>query len=75
MTQSKRPEALLMEDAEEAQADWKPKEDLRPFTGEWVALRGGYVVAHDRDLVRLRDHPDTTDDDVFMPVPGRAERV
>ena len=63
------------EEAEEVQADSMPKEDLRPFAGEWVALRHGYVVEHDRDLARLREHPSVRVDDVFFPVSRHREHV
>jgi hypothetical protein len=64
-----------VEDAVEVGQDWAPKEDLRPFAGEWVALRRGYVVEHDRDLARLREHPAVRDDDVIFPVPRHRELV
>ena len=63
------------EDAVEVQQDWVPKEDLGPFAGEWVALRRGYVVEHDRDLGRLREHPSVRVDDVFFRVPRHKEHV
>jgi hypothetical protein len=73
MTQSKRLEVFSVEETEEALSDWMPKEDLRQFAGEWVALRRGYVVEHDLDLARLREHPQVWDDDVFLSVPRRGE--
>ena len=59
----------------EVQQDWVPKEDLRPFAGEWVALRHGYIVEHDRDLARLCEHPSVRVDDVFFKVPRHRELV
>jgi hypothetical protein len=61
-------------EVEEVHQDW-PKEDLRPFAGEWVALRHGDVVEHDRDLARLREHPSVRIDDVFFLVPRHRELV
>jgi Family of unknown function (DUF5678) len=46
-----------------------PREDLKPYAGQWVALRDGHVVASDLDPVALRDRPDVQDTDTLMPVP------
>ncbi len=46
-----------------------PREDLKPYAGQWVALREGHVVASDLDPVALRDRPDVEDTDTLMPVP------
>ena len=61
-------------EAERAQRESAPKESLAPYRGEWVALRKGYVVGHDRDLARLMEQPDVRDDDLFWPVPLYRER-
>jgi hypothetical protein len=74
MTQSSdRVEVGHLSGAEEAQRDSMPKEDLARFAGEWVALRRGHVVDHDRDLAALRSRPDVRIDDVFLPVPRPRE--
>lgn len=57
------------------QADLAIHEDLTPYAGSWVAIRGGKVVASALDSVELRDQPDVHDDDVLMPVPDRTEGV
>jgi hypothetical protein len=64
-----------MKEVVEVHQDSWPKEGLRPFAGEWVALRHGYVVEHDRDLARLREHPSVRVDDVFFRVPRHRERT
>ncbi len=51
------------------QASLAPKEDLRPYAGKWVAIRGGHVVASADDSVSLRDHPDVRSNDELLPVP------
>jgi hypothetical protein len=61
-------------EAEQAQRESAPKEDLSPYRGEWVALRKGYVVGHDRELARLTEQPDVRDDDVLWLVPLERER-
>jgi len=68
------PPSRLWKRQKKSSRNW-PKEDLRPFAGEWVALRHGYVVEHDRDLGRLREHPSVRVDDVFFVVPRHRERI
>lgn len=46
-----------------------PREDLKPYAGQWVALRDGQVVASDLDPLALRDNPSVTETDTLMPVP------
>jgi Family of unknown function (DUF5678) len=64
-----RLEVESVRDAENAQRDSMPREDLRRFAGEWVALRKGKVVGHDEDLGRLRRRDGARPDDVLIPVP------
>ncbi len=55
------------------QEDLAIHEDLKPYAGNWVALRNGKVVASALDSVELRDKPEVLDDDVLMPVPDRTD--
>jgi len=52
------------------QASLAPQEDLRPYAGKWVALRGGYVVTSADDSVSLRDDPAVKESDQLLPVPA-----
>jgi hypothetical protein len=45
-----------------------PEHDLEHYTGEWVALRDGIVVAHDVDPQALQAHPDVRPTDDLFPV-------
>ncbi len=45
-----------------------PKDDLRQFEGQWVALRRGHVVAHDRDPAELLGRPEVEPGDAIMQV-------
>lgn len=58
-----------------AQAELLPGEDLKPFEGQWVALRGGRVVAHDLDPVALRERPGVAERDMLLPVPAATAGV
>lgn len=60
---------VSLKEAEVQQAALTPKEDLRPYVGQWVALRDGIVVAHDIDPVSLREQPGVHPTDVILPVP------
>jgi hypothetical protein len=51
------------------------QEDLTPYSGSWVAIRDGKVVASALDSVELRDNPDVREDDFFMPVPDAASSI
>jgi len=51
----------------ERQEQLVPKDDLAPYAGLWVALRGGYVIASALDAVTLRDQPEVDDEAVLMP--------
>ena len=43
-------------------------DDLEHYTGEWVAMRDGRVVAHDPDPEILRAHSDVLETDDLFPV-------
>jgi uncharacterized protein DUF5678 len=43
-------------------------DDLEHYTGEWVAMRGGRVVAHHPDSEQLRLDPEVMDTDDIFPV-------
>ena len=43
-------------------------DDLEHFTGEWVAMREGRVVAHDPDSEQLRLNPEVLETDDIFPV-------
>jgi Family of unknown function (DUF5678) len=58
-----------VQEAEKAQDDSMPKQDLRQFAGKWVALRNGQVVGHHEDLAQLRRREGAQPDDVLLPVP------
>ncbi len=51
-----------------------PKEDLRPYRGQWVALREGYVVASNVDPTALFDRSDLRED-MIIPVPDHPDDV
>lgn len=44
-------------------------DDLSPYEGMWVAIRGGKIVASALNSFELRDNPDVREDDALMPVP------
>ena len=52
---------------EEAEPQLGP-DDLEHYTGEWVAMRLGRVVAHDPDSEQLRLNPDVLETDDIFPV-------
>ena len=45
-----------------------PPDDLEHYSGEWVAMRDGRVVAHDPDPEQLRANPDVRPTDDVFPV-------
>jgi len=45
-----------------------PIDDLEHYTGEWVAMRGGHVVAHHPDPEQLRANPEVRETDDVFPV-------
>ena len=53
----------------EAQAKLDAKEDLAPYMGKWVALRGGKVIASDLSAKGLRDKPEVRPTDAIIPAP------
>ena len=53
----------------EAQAKLDAKEDLAPYMGKWIALRGGKVIASDLSAKALRDHEEVRPTDAIVPVP------
>lgn len=53
---------------QEAQHQLAPKEDLTQYAGQWVALRDGYVVAHDLDPAALRARDEVHEGDAIIPV-------
>jgi hypothetical protein len=44
-------------------------EDLTKYSGSWVAIRDGKVIADALDSVELRDKPEVKEDDFLMLVP------
>jgi len=60
-------------DLEREQDRLLPKESLREYAGQWVALREGKVIAADLDAVVLRDKPEVRADDLLVPVPTAGE--
>jgi hypothetical protein len=53
----------------QAQAELEAKEDLTPYMGKWVALRGGKVISSDLSARGLRDKPEVRPTDAIVPVP------
>ena len=45
-----------------------PPGDLEHYTGQWVAVRGGSVVAAAQDEEALRSHPDVEEGDDVYPI-------
>lgn len=56
-------------DIQHQQHDAMPRDDLKPYAGEWVALREGHVIASDIDAVALRNNPEVQETDTLTPVP------
>ncbi len=56
-------------DIQREQQESMPREDLRPYAGQWVALRDGHVVACDIDAVALRNNEAVSETDTLIPVP------
>jgi hypothetical protein len=62
--------------AEEAQAEERaygepeplPEDDLEHYTGEWVAMRDGKVIAHHPQLEELQASPEVQPTDAVFPV-------
>lgn len=51
-----------------AQARLRPKDDLQPYKGRWVALRRGHVIADEKSAKALRAHPEVKSSDAIVPV-------
>ena len=66
---------MTVEELQHEQDRLTPKDDLRPYAGQWVALRDGHVVAAALSGVALRDDPDVQDDDVFLRVPAHPDSI
>lgn len=49
------------------------EEDLAPYSGSWVAVREGKVVASALDAIELRDQPGVRDDDWLILVPSGTD--
>jgi hypothetical protein len=45
-----------------------PEDDLEHYTGQWVAMRDGKVVAHEPDAESLRANPAVLSSDDVFPV-------
>ena len=45
-----------------------PEDDLEHYSGEWVAMRDGKVVAHHAQLEELQAHPDVQPTDDVFPI-------
>jgi hypothetical protein len=56
-------------DVVRAQQELYPKEDLSAYRGEWVLLRKGWLVAHDRDVMKLAARPERREGDALAFVP------
>lgn len=66
---------MTVEELEREQEKTLPKDDLRLYAGQWIALRDGRVVTSAPDPVALRDHPDVRGDDLLTPVPVAGNGV
>lgn len=66
---------MAVDEIQRQQAQTISREDLRPYAGQWVALRDGKVIASDLDAVALRNRPEVTDDDLLLPVPDQAPEL
>ncbi|MDX6566805.1 MAG: hypothetical protein QOE10_2467, partial [Gaiellales bacterium] len=56
--------------SEQLEADERalPEDDLEHYTGQWVAVRDGTVVAHDADPAALQANPAVLPTDDVFPV-------
>jgi hypothetical protein len=43
--------------------------DLKPYWGEWIAVRAGEIVASGSSLAEVRGRNDVRSTDLVMPVP------
>lgn len=60
---------MSIQEIQRQQAEAMPREDLKAYAGQWVALRDGHVIARDLDGVALRGKPEVREDDLLMLVP------
>jgi hypothetical protein len=58
---------------ERRQQELAIQDDLRPYEGQWVAIRNGHAVAHDFDLGRLYQSPDVDPGDLIVAVPSPVD--
>jgi hypothetical protein len=63
---------MVIQEIQREQQAMMPKEDLTAYAGQWVALRGGRVVASDLDPVALRDNPAVSEGDTLILVPAQG---
>jgi hypothetical protein len=64
--------AVINEDIQREQQEAMPREDLKPYAGQWVALRDGRVVDSDLDPVALQNKPTVREGDSLIPVPANG---
>jgi Family of unknown function (DUF5678) len=59
-----------MSDEEQAYGEPEPlpADDLEHYSGQWVAVRGGKVVAHHPSLEELQGDPDVLPTDDVFPI-------
>lgn len=62
-------------DIQRQQDETKPRDDLRDYAGEWVALRDGRVVASNIDAVALRNDPKVRSSDDLLQVPPAGTQI
>jgi len=67
MSEHVEPQELPADDEERE----LPPDDLEHYSGKWVALRDGRVVAHDPDPEQLRANPEVRDTDDIFPSASR----
>ena len=51
------------------QARASPKGDLKPYWGEWIAVRDREIIASGSSLAEVRSRHDVRPTDLVMPVP------
>ena len=66
---------MSIQEIQRQQAEAMPRADLKPYAGQWVALRDGRVVARDLDSVALRNQPEVKESDTLMLVPDQDVNV
>jgi hypothetical protein len=68
-------QAMSIQVQEIQQGYLDPKQDLSDYTGQWVALRDGKVVASALDSVSLLHDPAVLESDILMPVPAGGSGI